>query len=360
MAHQAGEPYSRCVGCSKVISDREQASTSCIPPCRIIAWEVTRRCNLACVHCRASAKDIPYSRELNKAEALNLIRNFNELGRPLVIFTGGEPLLRPDLFELIRAVRENGQKVALSTNGTLISPAVIAEIKALEVSRCSISIDGASSAAHDGFRGVPGAFELALKGVRQFRCADIPVQINTTITYENFQELPAIFELCKQLGVAAWHVFLLVPVGRGTVLQSISPSVYEQALVWIYKQSQTTEIEIKPTCAPQYNRLLSQKATGGRVGRGCLGGMGFCFISHTGMVQPCGYLQLNCGNVREMPLSEIWRNAPVFRQIRDVSAYSGPCGKCRFRHQCGGCRARAYAYSGDYLSSDPICPCLPS
>ncbi|MBQ4133585.1 MAG: radical SAM protein [Desulfovibrionaceae bacterium] len=330
------------------------AGQNTVPQCRVIAWEVTRRCNLACVHCRASAKDIPYALELKREEALALADSFQTLGRPLIIFTGGEPLLRPDLFGLIRAVRKNGHKAALSVNGTLISPEIIEKIKDVEISRCSVSIDGGSPAAHDAFRGAPGCFEQAVNGIRQLVRAGVPVQLNTTITYRNYGELPAILNLCRELGAAAWHIFLLVPVGRGAEVREITPQMYEQALTWIYEQARSSELEIRPTCAPQYNCLTDE--SGSRQGRGCLGGVGFCFVSHTGIVQPCGYLQLDCGDVRVQSVSEIWRTSAVFQQLRNPGSYSGACASCRLHSRCGGCRARAHEHSGNFLAHDPICP----
>lgn len=329
------------------------------PTCRVIAWEVTRRCNLRCLHCRASANDIPYADELDSREALALIKSFKELGNPLIIFTGGEPLLRDDLFELIAAVRGQNMRVALSINGTLLNPSSISKIRMADISRCSISLDGASATRHDAFRGVKGSFDAAVQAAIALEKATIPVQINTTITDKNINQLPAILDLCKGLGAVAWHVFLLVPVGRGAKLKGIDPVTYEQTLAWIYEQAISNPLEIKPTCAPQYYRLLAQKNVQSlnphQKGRGCLGGVGFCFISHTGIVQPCGYLELKCGNVREQSLQKIWQNSGVFLKFRDQSQYPGKCGKCNYHSLCSGCRARALKADGNYLGDDPIC-----
>ena len=390
------------------------------PLCRVIAWEVTRRCNLACLHCRASAQNIPYDQELSLAEASQLIQSFPKTGSPLVIFTGGEPLLRSDIFELASLVKAQGLRAAMSVNGTLLSSQNIGQMKDSGISRCSISIDGENALVHDKFRGVPGAFDQALRGMALLREAKLPFQINTTISPHNLHSLPAILSLCKQLGAVAWHIFLLVPVGRGKNLEGIGPHAYEKALGWIYSQAETQDIEIKPTCAPQYNRqhqrltglkLASQNLTGATgiteiagttevagqdknlkanntstassyyvagpidrltthptapmpkaashiaapTSRGCLGGLGFCFISHLGQVQPCGYLELNCGNVREKPFPLIWQHSEIFKNLRNPHAYTGQCGVCQHHNICGGCRARALAHSADYLHDDPVC-----
>ena len=327
----------------------------CNPACRVIAWEVTRRCNLKCLHCRASAKNIPYADELSTEEALELISSFKELGSPLIIFTGGEPLLREDIFELIAAVRAENLRAALSINGTGLSPEVIARIRHADISRCSLSLDGANADSHDGFRGVDGAFEQTIKGARTLRNAGIPLQINTTITDKNIEELPNILALSKLLGAVAWHVFLLVPVGRGALLKGIDTMTYERTLDWIYEQSLASRLEIKPTCAPQYYRLLAEKNDTAQMSRGCLGGVGFCFISHTGTVQPCGYLELDCGNTRKQRLKDIWNNCEVFLRLRDQSQYSGKCGACTYHQHCNGCRARALKAYDDFLGDDPIC-----
>ena len=411
-------------------ANNQPASPPATPPCRVIAWEVTRRCNLACLHCRASAQNIPYNQELSLAEASQLIQSFPKTGSPLVIFTGGEPLLRSDIFELVSLVKAQGLRAAISVNGTLLNAYNVAKMKESGISRCSISLDGENAITHDRFRGVPGAFEQALRGIALLRKEALSFQINTTITPHNLHSLAGMLNLCKQLGAVAWHIFLLVPVGRGKNLQGLNPESYEKALNWIYNQAQVEDIEIKPTCAPQYNRLASLKIPnhtltnsinghtenqtnesaktgntdaphaspsfvnihasssmpsstpsylynptsspmpnpapklahiptlehGHRLkSRGCLGGLSFCFISHLGQVQPCGYLELNCGNVREKPFPLIWQNSQIFQNLRNPQTYTGQCGTCRYHNICGGCRARALAHSGNYLHDDPVC-----
>lgn len=344
------------------------------PACRLIAWEVTRSCNLACRHCRAEAHPEPYAGELTTAEAMALIDTFPQVGRPIVIFTGGEPTLRPDVLDLVAHARTLDLPCAFAPNGTLIDAQKARELKAAGVSRCSISIDGADAASHDAFRGVPGAFEASLRGMDHLRSAGLPFQINTTVTRGNLGHFRRIFELCRQVGAVAWHIFLLVPMGRASGLESevISAEEYEEVLHWLYDFRKTTDMHLKATCAPHYYRIMRQRAreeglpmtpeTFGldALTRGCLGGTGFCFISHTGTVQPCGYLELDCGNVREKPFPLIWRESGHFRKLRDPTCYKGKCGVCEYHRVCGGCRARAQSMDGDYLGEEPLCSYQPA
>lgn len=340
-----------------------------VPECRLVAWEVTRSCNLACKHCRAEAHPEPYEGELSTAEARALIDSFPEVGKPIIIFTGGEPMLRPDVYELIAYAKSKGLMCAFAPNGTLITVETAAKIKACGVNRCSISIDGADAASHDAFRGVPGAFAASMAGIGHLRAAGVPFQINTTVTKTNLESFKEIFELCRKIGAAAWHIFLLVPMGRAASLaeEVITAREYEDVLHWLYDFRKTTDMQLKATCAPHYYRIMRQRAheenlrvtpqTFGMdaMTRGCLGGTGFCFISHTGQVQPCGYLELNCGNVRERPFPEIWGESGIFQDLRNPRKYEGKCGECEFHRVCGGCRARAYSMSGNYLAPEPLC-----
>jgi len=340
-----------------------------VPECRLIAWEVTRSCNLACKHCRAEAHTEPYPDELTTAEAKALIDTFPRVGNPIVIFTGGEPLLRHDIFELAAYARDKGLRPVMAPNGTLITPEVAQRMKAAGVERCSISIDGPDAASHDAFRGVPGAFAASLRGIGYLTDAGIPFQINTTVTRGNLGNFKDIFHLAERLGAVAWHIFLLVPTGRGAQLgaEVISAAEYEQVLNWFYDFRKETKMQLKATCAPHYHRILRQRAREEGVGvtfenfgldavsRGCLGGVGFCFISHTGRVQPCGYLELDCGNVRETPFPEIWARSERFLELRDPGQYTGKCGVCEYHKQCGGCRARAFTMRGSHLAEEPLC-----
>ena len=339
------------------------------PTCKLIAWEVTRSCTLACKHCRAEAHPEPYPGELDTAEAKALIDTFPEVGKPIIIFTGGDPMMRPDVYELVAYAHAKGLPCAFSPNGTLITPELAEKIRDAGVDRVSISIDGADAASHDDFRGVPGAFDASLRGIGFLKQAGVPFQINTTVTRSNLHSFKDIFQLCERLGAAAWHIFLLVPMGRAAGLadQVITAQEYEDVLHWFYDFRKTTRMHLKATCAPHYYRIMRQRAheeglavtpeTFGMdaMTRGCLGGTGFCFISHTGQVQPCGYLELDCGNVRKTPFPEIWRNSAYFKQFRTQSCYEGKCGVCEFHKVCGGCRARAWSMNGDHMGPEPLC-----
>ena len=339
------------------------------PKCRLIAWEVTRSCNLACKHCRGEAHTEPYPGELSTAEAKALIDTFPEVGEPIVIFTGGDPMMRPDVYELIAYATAKGLRCVFSPNGTLITPETARKIRDAGIQRCSISIDGADAASHDDFRGVPGAFDASMRGIGYLKDAGVEFQINTTVTRNNLASFKQIFELCERLGAAAWHIFLLVPMGRAAGLadQVISAAEYEEVLHWFYDFRKTTKMHLKATCAPHYYRIMRQRAheegvpvTMENFGmdamtRGCLGGTGLCFISHVGQVQPCGYLELDCGNVKQEPFPEIWKHSTYFQQFRTQSAYQGKCGVCEYHKVCGGCRARAQSISGDHMAPEPLC-----
>ncbi|MBR4741857.1 MAG: heme b synthase, partial [Desulfovibrio sp.] len=344
------------------------------PLCRLIAWEVTKSCNLACKHCRAEAHAAPYAGELSTEEALALIETFPQVGRPIVIFTGGEPTLRQDLYTLIAKAKSLGLTCACAPNGTRINSEVARQLNLAGVSRCSISLDGPDAQSHDSFRGVEGAFAASLAGIAELKAQNIPFQINTTVTKNNLKHFRKIFDLARDLGAVAWHIFLLVPMGRGKEIldQVISAEEYEEVLHWFYAFRKTTSMHLKATCAPHYYRIMRQLAHEEGVAvntetfgmdaltRGCLGGTGFCFIGHTGQVQPCGYLELDCGNVRNTPFPEIWRKSEYFQKLRTPSAYEGKCGVCEYHRFCGGCRARAYSLTGNYLSAEPLCTYVPA
>ncbi len=336
---------------------------------RLVAWEVTRTCNLACVHCRATALDRPYENELSTGECFRLLDDIETVARPIIILTGGEPLLRPDIFEIAEYGSKKGFRMTMAVNGTLLTPDKARRMVDVGIQRISISIDGATVASHDAFRRVAGAFAGALRGVASAREAGLDFQINTTITRQNLEEFSAIHNLTVSLGAVAHHIFLLVPMGRGKDLAEggISAEQYEETLHWFYEQRDKVPLQLKATCAPHYYRILRQRAkSDGKevsfqtfgldaVTRGCLGGTGFSFISHLGQVQPCGYLEVNCGNIREKSFKEIWETSPVFRDLRDFEKYEGKCGRCEYMRVCGGCRARAYESTGNYLAQEPLC-----
>ena len=339
------------------------------PKCRLVAWEVTRSCNLACKHCRGEAHTEPYPGELSTAEAKALIDTFPDVGDPIIIFTGGDPMMRPDVYELIRYATDKGLRCVFSPNGTLITKETARKIREAGIQRCSISIDGADAESHDDFRGVPGAFAASMRGIEYLKAEGMEFQINTTVTKNNLSSFKEIFELCERIGAAAWHIFLLVPMGRAAGLadQVITAQEYEDVLHWFYDFRKTTNMHLKATCAPHYYRIMRQRAKEDNVAvtpenfgmdamtRGCLGGTGFCFISHVGQVQPCGYLELDCGNIKKTPFPEIWRNSKHFLEFRNQDDYKGKCGSCEYHKVCGGCRARAWSMDGDHLAQEPLC-----
>jgi len=341
---------------------------------RLVAWETTRNCNLACLHCRASATHGPFSGELDTQAALRLLDQIAEVGKPIVILTGGEPLLRPDIFEIAQYGTNKGLRMVMAPNGTLITETTVRQMIDAGIKRISVSLDGAARESHDRFRGVEGAFDGALRGIKLAKDAGLEFQINTTITKTNLDEIPLIQDLAVELGAVAHHIFLLVPTGRGKYIvdQEITAAEYERTLNWFYDQREKTPLQLKATCAPHYYRILRQRAkqdgkpvtfkTHGldAVTRGCLGGTGFCFVSHTGVVQPCGFLDINCGNVTQASFANIWKHSDVFLALRNSKELKGKCRKCEFIKVCGGCRARAYEATGDFLTEEPLCSYQPA
>ncbi|MDD5475247.1 MAG: heme b synthase [Syntrophales bacterium] len=339
---------------------------------RMVAWEITRSCNLDCVHCRAAAKYGPYDGEFTTEQCLSLLNDIASMGSPVVILTGGEPYLRDDIFHVAARGDRLGLRMVLATNGTLVTDKIARKTREAGIKRVSISIDGAEAKEHDRFRGVPGAFEAAISGIEEFRRAGVEFQINTTITEQNRGELDRIMDLAKRLGAAGHHIFLLVPTGRARDMahQAIGPEEYEETLLWYNEREKTCSMQMKATCAPQYYRIYQQNRQGGSqkreqggplntMTRGCMGGSSFCFISHRGQVQPCGFLEIDCGQLSSQSFPEIWEESPLFHDLRNLAIYEGKCGRCEFLRICGGCRARAYEATGSYLAEEPLCPWEP-
>jgi len=387
---------------------------------RLVFWEVTKGCNLRCIHCRASATELSSPKDLSTHTALGIIDQIAEAANPILVLSGGEPLYRSDIFQLARYATDKGLRVALATNGTLVTKDVARMIVDSGVKRVSISLDGADAATHDTFRGIPGAFDAAVQGLRNLKSLGMSVQINMTIARHNAKQLPDVLELAKSLGADALHTFLLVPVGCGVDIaaeQMVAPEEYEKMLNWFYDESLKGGIELKATCAPHYFRVVRQRraaerrsaeaaasaaavkletpdpasigptemimpggtgislrpqGTGHPAGKhtghpsghpsdmnamtkGCLAGTGVCFVSHEGEVFPCGYLPVIAGDLRKQRFADIWENSVVFNELRDTGNLKGKCGCCEFRNVCMGCRARAFAASGDYMSEEPFC-----
>ncbi|MFO7963474.1 MAG: heme b synthase [Desulfobacterales bacterium] len=352
---------------------RHSASERTFPELRLVAWETTRNCNLSCIHCRASAEKGPFKGELDTQASYDLLDQIAEVGNPIVILTGGEPLMRPDIFDIAAYGTEKGLRMVMAPNGTLITRENARKMVTAGIKRISISLDGATEQTHDRFRGVTGAYKGAVNGIRLAKEAGLAFQINTTVTRTNLDEIPAIHALAVSLGAAAHHIFLLVPTGRGKYIvdQEITADEYERTLNWFYDRRDKSPLQLKATCAPHYYRILRQRAkkegktvTFSSHGmdaatRGCLGGTGFCFISHRGIVQPCGFLDLPCGDVTEKPFSTIWKESEVFLRLRDFDNLKGKCGICEYKNVCGGCRARAFEATGDYLAEEPLCSYQP-
>lgn len=336
---------------------------------RLVAWEVTRRCNLNCVHCRAASDKGPYPGELDTDKSIEILDQIALVGKPIIILSGGEPLLRKDIFDLAQYGSRRGLRMVMATNGTLLTPYFTKAIKSAGIQRISISLDGSNAQEHDHFRNVAGAFKGALNGINLLKEKGIPFQINTTITKHNVHRVKKILEMAIELQAEAHHIFLLVPTGRAKEMinQELSAQEYEDLLRWFYRVRNKVPLHLKATCAPHYYRILRQEAhrdgekvdyaTFGldAVTRGCLGGTAFCFISHDGIVQPCGYLELNCGDLKGSSFKEVWSQSKIFRHLRDFSEYKGKCGRCEYKTFCGGCRARAYEATGDYLAEEPLC-----
>jgi radical SAM protein with 4Fe4S-binding SPASM domain len=383
---------------------------------RLIFWELTKGCNLRCIHCRATATELSAPSDLSTQAAREIIDQIVEVSNPILVLSGGEPLFRSDIFDLARYGTDKGLRVALATNGTLVSKHVARMIVDSGVQRVAISLDGADALTHDTFRGIPGAFDAAIAGFRNLKALGMSVQINTTIARHNAHQLPAVLDLARSIGADALHTFLLVPVGCGVDIaeeQMVPPEEYEKMLNWFYDRSLEGGIEMKATCAPHYFRVVRQRrvaehrseaaaaqahtetavasgvpaigptemlmpgSTGmelrpqghgqpvGHPGshptdmnamtKGCLAGTAVCFISHQGEVYPCGYLPALAGDLRKQPFAEIWENSAVFNELRDTNNLQGKCGCCEFRNICMGCRARAYAATGNYLDEEPFC-----
>jgi len=330
---------------------------------RVVAWETTRRCELQCLHCRGSARNLDYPGELSTEEGFRLIDSIASFSKPVLILTGGEPMTRADIYDLAGHASGLGLRVVMAPCGPLINADTAKKIKESGIKRISISLDGASATTHDAFRGVNGAFNSAISGIRHAKNAGLEFQVNTTVTRHNVSELPAILKLAIELGAVAFDIFFLVPTGRGAALREleISPDEYEKALEWTVEASKNAGIIVKTTCAPHFARIQTQLTGRKSHAGGCMGGRGFVFVSHRGIVQPCGFLDLVCGDLRKEDFNfrKIYDESVIFTKLRDIDSYRGKCGYCEYRYVCGGCRARAYAQDGDYLAEEPSCTYLP-
>lgn len=340
----------------------------------LVYWELTQACDLACKHCRAEAIPQRHPLELSTEEAKRLLQELREFGDPPphVVMTGGDVMHRPDLFALIDFAVGLGLPLSVAPSGTnRLSPDVIKEFKALGVQSMSLSLDGSNAQKHDEFRGVPGCFQWTLNAVRAIREVGLPLQINTLVTAATVDDLPQIYKLMRELGIARWSLFFLVAVGRGKTLKPITPAQAERLFHRLYEWAKEAPFAIKTTEAMHFRRvayqrmrlegLSPQEIQRTSIGRGfgIRDGNGIMFISHLGEVYPSGFLPLAAGSVRKMSPAEIYRNSRLFQSLRDPKSFKGKCGRCEFNKICGGSRARAYAATGDPLESDPLCAYQP-
>lgn len=355
----------------------------------IVIWEVTQACDLACVHCRASAEPRRHPLELSTHEAEGLIDQVASIGVPVFVLTGGDPLKRPDIFDLVAYATEHGVRTSMTPSATpLLTREAIADLKSRGLARMALSLDGSMPAMHDAFRGVAGSYDRTLAAVGWARASGLPVQINTTISRRNFGDFAAIARVVEGFDAVLWSVFFLVPTGRGRMSDMISAEEFEQVFAKLNALEGTVPFDIKTTEAQHYRRFVMQKRAAerrngtrplsepvagpsnghgkrtpdgiGRAPRGINDAKGFVFVSHLGEVMPSGFLPISGGNIRRRSLLDIYQNSPLFVSLRDTSALKGKCGLCEFREVCGGSRARAYAVTGDALAEEPCCVYQPA
>jgi putative heme d1 biosynthesis radical SAM protein NirJ2 len=321
----------------------------------LVSWNTTNQCNMFCDHCyrNAGTKSVD---ELSTSEAQQLIRDIKRAGFKIMIFSGGEPLMRPDIYELGAYATAQGLRAVMGTNGSLISPEVAGKMKAAGFMAAGISLDSMDPDKNNAFRKMDQAYQLTVAGMNNLLAVGLPFQIHTTVMDWNVGELEAITDFAVEIGAMAHHVFFLVPTGRAVQIEDEALRVvaYEQTLARLMEKQKQVSIEIKPTCAPQFIRVADNKGVPLRFSKGCLAGISYCIISPTGNVQPCAYLDMPLGNVREKPFDVIWRENEVLHKLRTMD-YQGKCGICDYKKRCGGCRARANYYNGDYMAEDTWC-----
>ncbi len=343
-----------------------------------VAWEITRACAYACLHCRAEAQPKRDPRELTTAEGFRLIDQLVEVGGPILVVTGGDPMMRPDMLDLVGYAAKSGLRVALAPTATkLVTQARLQAAKEAGVARVQISLDGSCAQVQDAFRGRPGSFQQTLEILEDIRSAGLSLQVGTTVSRYNIDDLESLAGVVGEYGAVMWSLFFLVPTGRGKREDMVSPEEHERVFNWLYDLSKSAPFDVRTTAAQHYRRVVIQmrrqeaaKSTGGLLvtgagysfadglgqsSRGVNDGNGFAFVSHIGDVCPSGFLPLSGGNARERSFVDIYRDSALFRDLRDYSQLKGKCGVCDFRAVCGGSRARSYAVTGDYMESDPYC-----
>jgi radical SAM protein with 4Fe4S-binding SPASM domain len=339
----------------------------------VVSWNVTLKCNLKCAHCYINAAETELADELSTDAAKMLIHQITEVSRPLLILSGGEPLLREDIYEIIRYGADRGLRMGMGSNGMLIDDEATRRLEEAGMGTVAISLDSSIPERHDEFRGVKGCWELAVDAIKALKKSRIEVQVNSTVTPQNYDEVDDIMALAEELGVENFHLFFLVPTGRGTDIKDITPRMYEDMITSTLAKIPKYKLNVKPSCAPQFMRVAEEQGVDmSRWVRGCMAGLYYCRIYPSGEVTPCPYLPLNLGNIRERSFKDIWFNSEVFKALRDFDQLKGKCGHCEHREVCGGCRARAYGVTteqmdfcgalhepttsqGDYLAEDPWC-----
>lgn len=346
-----------------------------------IAWEVTRACAFACVHCRADAQHQADPRQLTTAESFHLIDRMKGFGSPILVFTGGDPMMRRDLFDLIAYATQQGLRCSLTPTATALpTPERLLQAKEAGIRRIALSLDAPTAEVHDAFRQVPGSWQRTINILKNAQAAGISAQVNTTVSTYNVDLLADMVPFIEQVGAVQWSLFFLVPTGRAQLNRMISPQEHERVFNWLYDLSKSSSFDIKVTAAPMYRRVAIQRRkaenNGGAVTfqgagfqyadgldrptRGVGDGNGFLFISHIGEIQPSGFLTVSAGNVRSDDVVDVYRHSDLFVNLRDVSKIKGKCGACEYREVCGGQRGRAYGITGDYLESDPACAYEPA
>ncbi|AOM83361.1 TIGR04053 family radical SAM/SPASM domain-containing protein [Salisediminibacterium beveridgei] len=351
----------------------------------IVIWEVTRACELRCLHCRADAQTESHPDELNHEESLQLIDDIYEMDNPMLVFTGGDCMMREDLFELADYAVQKGMRVSMTPSATdNVTKEKMQRAKDVGLSRWAFSLDGPTAEIHDHFRGTSGSFELTLEKIQYLKSLNMPLQINTVISTYNVHALEEMAALVEELDVVMWYIFMLVPTGRGQLDACLTPQEHENVFKWLYELNKTSNFDIKTTAAQHHRRVvIQQKAKEKLIEKGAIhyqdsisdtasevdglkrapkgvnDGNGFIFISHTGEVMPSGLLPIPVGNVKEQPLKTIYRESTVLKELRNPDLYKGKCGVCEYRFVCGGSRSRSYAVTGDYLESEPFCIYVP-
>lgn len=352
----------------------------------IVIWELTQACGLKCVHCRAEAKMERDHNELNFEEGKKLIHQIKEMGNPMLIFTGGDVLMRPDFFDLADYAIKNGMRVSMTPSATPnVTKDAMMKAKEIGIPRWAFSLDGHTAEIHDSFRGVPGSFDLTIKALKYLEELHMPIQINTVISRYNYESIKQMADFVQNFNLSLWNVFMLVPTGRGQKKDSINALEYEKLFQWLYELGKRVPFDIKTTSGQHFRRVVIQnkmrdqqiadsaiefkdsllkglmgvKDKMGRAPFGVNDGKGMLFISHTGDVFPSGMLPIKAGNVRKESLTSIYRNTPIFMQLKNPDLLKGKCGICEYKHVCGGNRARAFAITGDYLESEPYCMYIP-